>query len=163
MLITFEPNVVIVVWESMNFVNYIEMSKLMKRMVVIICFSLFSLNLFAPVSGGLTVELAEPVNPFGKLIYAIGMVETRLDTLAYNPEEKAVGYFQIRPIRLRDYNERTGNNYKLTDMYDYDIAEKVFLYYASQIGPYNFEKIAKNWNGSGKMTRIYWSKVRKLL
>ncbi|HUX96426.1 MAG TPA: hypothetical protein VMV47_11910 [Bacteroidales bacterium] len=139
------------------------MSKLMNKMVVIICFSLFSLNLFAPVSGGLAVEFTEPVNPFGKLIYAIGMVETKLDTLAYNPEEDAVGYFQIRPIRLRDYNERTGNRYRLTDMYNYDIAEEVFLYYASQIGPYNFEKIAKNWNGSGKKTRIYWSKVRKLL
>lgn len=162
-LITFEPIVVIVVLESMNFVNNIEMSKLMKKMVVIICLSLFSLNLFAPVSGGLTVEITEPVNPFGKLIYAIGMVETKLDTLAFNPEEKAVGYFQIRPIRLRDYNERTGSNYKLKDMYDYDKAEKVFMYYASQIGPYNFEKIAKNWNGSGKKTRIYWNKVRKLL
>ena len=135
----------------------------MKRMVIIICFSVVSVNLFAPVSGGLVVEVTEPLNPFDKLIYAIGMVETKLDTLAYNPEEKATGFFQIRPIRLRDYNERTGSNYKLGDMYDYEKAEKVFLYYASQIGPYNFEKIAKNWNGSGRKTRIYWSKVRKLL
>ena len=160
MLITIEPIYNRVVWKSMNFAKNIEMSGLMKKMVFIICFFLFSLNLFAPVSGSLVVEVSEPVNPFGKLIYAIGMVETKLDTLAYNPEEKAVGYFQIRPIRLRDYNERTGSNYKLKEMYDYEKAEKVFLYYASQIGPYNFEKIAKNWNGSGKMTRIYWKKVK---
>jgi hypothetical protein len=103
------------------------------------------------------------VNPFGKLIFAIGMVETKLDTLAYNPAEEAVGYFQIRPIRLLDYNMRTGSSYTMRDMYDYHIAEKIFLYYASRIGPYNNEKIAKNWNGSGKMTRVYWDKVRKHL
>jgi hypothetical protein len=163
MLITNEPNSVIVVWKSMNFVNNIEMSGLMKKMVVIICFFLFSLNLFAPVSGGLIVEVAEPVNPFGKIINAIGMVETKLDTLAYNPEEQAVGFFQIRPIRLIDYNRRTGNRYSRKDLFDYHVSEKIFLYYASQIGPYNPEKIAKNWNGSGLKTRIYWSRVRKLL
>lgn len=147
----------------MNFVNNLEMSTIMKRMVIIICFILPTLNLYAPVSGGLVIEYAEPANPFVKLINAIGMVETRHDTLAYNPEEDAVGYFQIRPIRLRDYNERTGSNYRMKDLYDYEISERIFLYYASQIGPYNPEKIAKSWNGSGKKTRIYWSKVRKLL
>lgn len=147
----------------MNFVKYIEMSELMKRMVVIICFVPFSLNLFAPVSGSLVVEEAESVNPFDKLIYAIGMVETKHDTLGYNKEEGAVGYFQIRPIRLLDYNNRTGSSYTIGDMYDYFNAEKVFLYYASQIGPYNNEKIAKKWNGSGRKTVIYWNKVKKHL
>jgi len=101
--------------------------------------------------------------PFRKLISAIGMVETKFDTLAYNPEEEAVGYFQIRPIRVRDYNERTGSSYNSSDMYNYETSEKVFLYYASQIGPNNFEKIAKNWNGSGKKTIQYWKKVKKYL
>jgi hypothetical protein len=147
----------------MNFVNKLKMSDLMKKMVIVICFFLVSLNLFAPVSGSLVVEDAEPVNPFGKIIYAIGKVETGLDTIVYNAKEEAVGYFQIRPIRLRDYNMRTGSSYTMNDMYDYYIAEKIFLYYASQIGPYNPEKIAKDWNGSGKMTRIYWNKVKKYL
>ena len=136
---------------------------LMKKMVVVVIFSVFSLNLFAPAANVMIIEPAISVNPFGKIIYAIGMVETKLDTFAYNPEERAVGYFQIRPIRIRDYNQRTGSNYRLKDMFDYDKAEKVFLYYASQIGPYNNEKIAKNWNGSGKKTRIYWNKVKKHL
>ena len=147
----------------MNFVKYIEMSKLMKKMAIIICFFLFSLNLFAPVSGELIIPAAEPVNPFSKIINAIGLVETKHDTLAYNPEEEAVGFFQIRPIRLNDYNNRTGSNYTMMDMYDYLKAEKVFLYYASQIGPYNNERIARSWNGSGHKTKIYWSKVRQNL
>jgi hypothetical protein len=147
----------------MTFVNKLEMSELMKKTVVIICFFLFSLNLFAPAGGALLIEPSEGINPFGKLIHAIGMVETKHDTLAYNREEKATGYFQIRPIRLKDYNKRTGNKYKMKDMYDYYISEKIFLYYASQIGPYNNEKIAKDWNGSGKKTRIYWNKVKRYL
>jgi len=147
----------------MNFVNNLVMSDLMKKMVGIICLSLFSLDIFAPASKALLIEPAPSVNPFGRLIYAVGMVETKLDTMAYNPEEEAVGYFQIRPIRLLDYNIRTGSSHTMSDMYDYSIAEKVFLYYASQIGPYNNEKIAKNWNGSGAMTRTYWKKVRKYL
>jgi hypothetical protein len=104
-----------------------------------------------------------PIKPFTKLIQAVGMVETGFDTLAYNAVEEATGYFQIRPIRVMDYNQRTGNNYTLNDMYNYEIAEKVFLYYASIIGPGNFEKIAKSWNGSGPMTIHYWERVKKYL
>jgi hypothetical protein len=91
------------------------------------------------------------------------MVEGMGDTTAYNPQEKAIGYFQIRPIRLVDYNRRTGNHYAMKDMFNYEISEKVFLYYASQTGPYNFEKIAKNWNGSGAKTALYWKRIKKYL
>lgn len=122
-----------------------------------------SLRLWAPVSEFLYIADPEPIQPFKQLIYAVGVVECNLDTLAYNPIEKAVGFFQIRPIRLNDYNKRTGNKYKLRDMYNYQIAEKVFLYYAIKIGPYNLEKIAKNWNGSGKKTIQYWEKIKTYL
>jgi hypothetical protein len=91
------------------------------------------------------------------------MVETQYDTLAYNPLEEAAGYFQIRPIRLMDYNNRTGNDYSLLDLFDYKISEKIFLYYATEIGPYDFERIAKTWNGSGNSTILYWEQVKKFL
>jgi len=118
---------------------------------------------FAPSYESLTLLSSKPVKPFDKLIYAIGMIETKRDTFALNIVEKAVGYFQIRPIRVEDYNKRTGSNYKLYDMFNYEIAEKVFLYYAMQIGPYNFERIAKNWNGSGPRTHHYWNRVKAYL
>lgn len=118
---------------------------------------------FAPVPEALTILNPPPVNPYKKLIWAIGMAETKCDTLAYNATEKAVGYFQIRPIRVEDYNKRTGSNYKSEDMYDYETAEKVFMYYAAKIGPYNFEKIARSWNGSGIKTYYYWNKVKRYL
>ena len=111
----------------------------------------------------LIVSTEPEVAPIEKLIYAIGMVEATLDTLAYNPEEKATGYFQIRPIRLADYNKRTGKNYKLEDMYDFDVAKEVFMYYADLIGHDDFETIAKRWNGSGSMTIKYWEKVKSYL
>jgi len=104
-----------------------------------------------------------PVEPFRSLIQAIGMVETQNDTLAYNPLEDAVGYFQIRPIRLLDYNSRTGSTYSMNDLFNYNISEKIFLYYAYAIGPNDLERIAKTWNGSGKSTIQYWEQVKRYL
>jgi hypothetical protein len=139
------------------------MASILKKLAVIAFVLTFASDLFAPASNSATILIKKPADPFRKLIHAIGRVETKFDTMAYNPVEKAVGYFQIRPIRVQDYNERTGSKYRLKDMYDYNTSEKVFLYYASEIGPYNFERIAKNWNGSGKKTILYWRNVRKYL
>jgi hypothetical protein len=91
------------------------------------------------------------------------MVETMGNTLAYNEFENAVGIFQIRQVRIDEYNRRTGNNYCLEDMYDPRLSEKVFLYFASLAGPYKFEKIAKAWNGSGPMTELYWKRIKEYL
>lgn len=107
------------------------------------------------------VEESQPINPYQSMIYAIGMVECSLDTLAYNPEENAVGYFQIRPIRLQDYNNRTGSNYTLQDMYDYHKAEKVFLYYAKLLK--DPDLIIRKWNGSGPKSYEYLNKVKKYM
>jgi len=139
------------------------MSSIIKKIFFLTILLTITYEGFAPSSGSLVIFVSQPTEPFRKLISAIGMVETKFDTLAYNSEERAVGYFQIRPIRVQDYNERTGSNYKPADMYSYATSEKVFLYYASEIGPYNFERIAKNWNGSGKKTIQYWKKVKNYL
>jgi hypothetical protein len=139
------------------------MTSNLKKIVSITFLLVFAFKVFAPSSESLVIIDTPPVEPFNRLIHAIGMVETRYDTLAYNPVEKAVGYFQIRPIRVEDYNKRTGSNYTMKDMFDYKNSEKIFLYYASLIGPYNFEKIAMNWNGSGPRTINYWKRVKKYL
>ena len=120
-------------------------------------------KVFAPDSESLTLIRTSPIEPFTSLIHAIGMVETEYDTLAFNPLEGAVGYFQIRPIRLVDYNFRTGSTYTMNDLFNYKISEKIFVYYASELGPYNFERIAKTWNGSGKNTIQYWEQVKRFL
>jgi len=138
------------------------MNKLRKLFFIAVLLS-FAFRLLAPDRESLTIEITRPVEPYRQLIYAIGKVETNHDTLAYNPVEEAVGFFQIRPIRLLDYNRKTGNHYKMKDLYDYRVSEEIFLYYAAKIGPYDFEKIARNWNGSGRKTIYYWDKVKQNL
>jgi hypothetical protein len=126
---------------------------------------LLAVTLRAVAPGHRSLFILEPpaIEPYSRLIYAIGMVEGKGDTLTFNDREKATGYFQIRPIRLEDYNKRTGNHYTLKDMFNYKISKKIFLYYAAQIGPYDYEKISRNWNGSGVKTFQYWKKVKKYL
>jgi hypothetical protein len=135
----------------------------LKRLVLVSVLLSVTFKALAPSRESIIIPSSEPINPYKRLIYAIGMIETRLDTLAFNPVEQAVGYFQIRPIRIEDYNKRTGSNYKLKEMFNYDISEKIFLYYAHQLGPYNFEKISRRWNGSGPKTYLYWNRVKKHL
>ena len=103
---------------------------------------------------------SEPVHLFERLIKAIVQVESLGDPLAYNLLEEATGAFQIRPIRLRDYNQRTGNNYKIEDCYSYEFSKGIFLYYAILTEFPDYETITRNWNGSGKATLVYWRKVK---
>jgi hypothetical protein len=135
----------------------------MVKSIFIILF--FSLNLSASAPGSVSHIIATPApyNPFKPLLYATGMVETKGNVMAFNQFENAVGIFQIRQVRVDDYNRRTGNKYKLSDMFDYSVSEKVFLFFASDFGPYHFEKIAKAWNGSGPMTESYWRRIQKYL
>ena len=134
-----------------------------KKIVTITFLLALAFKVFAPTSESMILVRPLPVEPYRTLIHAIGLVETQFDTLAYNPLEEAVGYFQIRPIRLADYNNRTGNTYSMNDLFNYKISEKIFLYYAAEIGPYDFERIARAWNGPGESTNLYWEQVKKLL
>jgi hypothetical protein len=135
------------------------------KRIKIVCFILlsFSLQVSAPSMKSVTIFEFAPIEPYKQIAFAVGMVETKGDTLAYNPIEKATGIFQIRPIRLIDFNKRTGSSYSRNDLFDYDISEKIFLYYADQVGPYNLEQIARRWNGSGHLTTNYWGRIKQFL
>ena len=135
----------------------------LRKLVLVTLLLTFTVKAMAPSRESLVIFKSGPEEPYGRLIHAIGMVETKCDTLSYNPEEQATGFFQIRPVRLEDYNKRTGNHYSMKDLFSYEVSEKIFLYYAKQAGPYDFEKIARRWNGSGKKTVFYWNRVKKLL
>ena len=139
------------------------MKSILKKIILFAFMLLITFKVFAPASESLILVRTSPAEPFLNLIHAIGMVETQYDTLAYNPLEEAVGYFQIRPIRLMDYNARTGSIYTMKDLFNYKVSEKIFIYYASELGPYNFERIAKAWNGSGESTIQYWEQVKRFL
>lgn len=134
-----------------------------RKSLITLFFLTFTFSAFAPVNYSLVIAKPPLINPFKPLLYATGMVETMGNTLAYNEFENAAGIFQIRQVRVDDYNRRTGNKYTLADMFDYSISEKVFLYFASLIGPYDLEKIARSWNGSGPMTENYWKRIKAYL
>jgi len=138
-------------------------SDLSKIAIIVFALSAFSLQVSAPEWKSLTIFESAPVEPYERLVFAIGMVETKGDTLAYNPLEEAAGIFQIRPIRLIDFNERTGNTYTREDLFNFETSKKIFLYFADQIGPYDLEHIAKRWNGSGSLTIDYWGRIKRYL
>jgi hypothetical protein len=131
--------------------------------VLFIFFLLLSATASAPDFKTAFILVSAPVDPYDRLIKAIVQVESLGDTLAFNVIEEATGAFQIRPIRLKDYNQRTGNNYKAGDCYNYEISKKIFLYYAKRESFPDYELIARKWNGSGKTTLDYWKKVEFFL
>lgn len=116
----------------------------------------------APDIRTLVIIKPEPLDIYERLMKAILEVESQGDTLAYNAVEEAYGPFQIRPIRLKDYNIRTGKKYRMKDCYTMKVSREIFLYYAKNLGP-NYETIAKRWNGSGVKTIEYWAKVNAAL
>jgi hypothetical protein len=86
-----------------------------------------------------------------------------LTRYAITMQVKVFRAFQIRPIRLLDYYQRTGIIYKSKDCYNFETSKEVFLYYARQTGYPDYEMIARNWNGSGNATLDYWKKVKSNL
>lgn len=120
---------------------------------------LFSV-LTAPPDRRLVVVKDEGISFYEPLIKAVTFVESVDGKYLYNPKENAVGWFQIRQVRVDDYNKLTGLKYALNDFYDYDLSREMFLYYAKGK---SYEKAAKSWNGSGKKTIAYWKKVKARL
>ena len=133
------------------------------KSILIIFFSLLAIRATAPDIKVAFISVSDPVNAYDRLVKAVVQVESAGDTLAYNLSEEAAGAFQIRPIRLLDYYQRTGKHYKIEDCYNFEISKEIFLYYARQTGYQDYETIARNWNGSGKTTQGYWEKVKSNL
>jgi len=133
------------------------------KSILIIFFSLLAIRATAPDIKVAFISVSDPVNAYDRLVKAVVQVESEGDTLAYNLSEEAAGAFQIRPIRLLDYYQRTGKHYKIEDCYNFEISKEIFLYYARQTGYQDYETIARNWNGSGKTTQGYWEKVKSNL
>lgn len=133
------------------------------RNLFFVFFLLISMKASAPDLELVFIPEAEPADGFDNLIRAVLQVECGGYFMAYNPKEEATGPLQIRPIRLKDYNIRTGSSHRLEECYDLAVSKKIFLYYARETGYPNFEKIAKAWNGSGRLTIEYWKRVKKYL
>lgn len=129
--------------------------------MLIMLFLLICLNSYAPNHRTIAILQREVFNVYDNLIAAIIAVESHGDTLALNIKEQAVGLFQIRQCRVDHFNQLTGKNYQLWEMFDYDKSREVFILFANLLQ--EPEIIAKRWNGSGPQTETYWNKVKGLL
>jgi hypothetical protein len=135
----------------------------MKRLILILLILFASDRVGCPPCKTLFIEKANPIEPYLELFRAVCIVESSNNPRAYNKRERATGIIQIRPIRLRDYNKRTGKHYKLSQMYDISISKEIFMYYCMKFHTGEYEKISKSWNGKGKSNKLYWKKVKEKL
>ncbi len=133
----------------------------MKKINLIILFAFISLICKAPDIKMFIIHKIENINPYEHIWKAICEYESKNDPLAWNEKENAVGIAQIRPIRLLDYNRRTGKNYSLKEMHDIKKSREVFMYYAHRLK--HPEKIIRKWNGSGPKTITYLHEIQKII
>jgi hypothetical protein len=131
-----------------------------RKILLLVSFLLIAARASAPGLSVIFIFASKPVDGYERLVKAVIMVESSGDTLAFNKTEEAFGAFQIRPIRLLDYNQRTGKNYTNKDCFNLKISKEIFLYYARKISYCDYQSIARSWNGSGKSTLEYWEKVK---
>ncbi len=135
----------------------------MKKLILILCIAFYGDLAVCPPNNTLTIEIKPPISPFKALLEATAFIESSGDPNALNRKEMAFGLYQIRAIRLRDYNQRTGKSYSLQDCYNIEISKEIYLYYASKFHPSDLEHIARSWNGTGQKTVEYWHKIEKHL
>ena len=141
----------------------------MRKLILLLCFGIISSIAGNPYNEkALYIEFKPPIEPFKALSYAVSMVESSGDKMAYNAKEQATGLHQVRPIRLRDFNRRTGKSYKINDMYDPDKSKEVFLYYCCMNLYKGQEYTCREWNGGTgavkkRSTKEYYKKVLKYL
>jgi hypothetical protein len=114
----------------------------------------------------LYIPIAKPIiyYDYEQLIKAIVTVESNWDQYAFNPVGESVSWFQIRSGKVKDFNNLTGKNYTLLDMYDFNKAKEVFMYFTKGR---DYETIARAWCGgeyaSKESTNDYWNKIKMRL
>lgn len=109
---------------------------------------------------------SEAINPFENIWNAQSLVESNCNPYAVGDKHLktwSYGIVQIRQERLDDYFRRTGIKYTTEDVLNIKVSKEIYMYYAQQIGPYDLDRIIRNWNGSGPMTYEYLKLVKNKL
>ena len=126
----------------------------------------YSLLSFAPTAPQFYIAESEAIttykSQYESVLNAIGWYEASDNDSAYNQKEDAYGRLQIRRSsgRIEHFNLVTGKNYTYEDMYNFKKAREVFLYYAQGKTQ---EQTARDWNGSGIMTVVYWMNIKNIM
>ena len=112
------------------------------------------------INNYIDLQIAENRYRYERFVYALTYVESRHDPYAVGLAND-IGIFQITPIRLKDYNQSTGSNYTLDDLFCPDVSRTIFDYYSAGL---DFERAAREWNGGPRgmqkpHTVQYWNKI----
>lgn len=145
----------------------------MKRILFIAFFGLYWLPVAIsepkPIDYASHIEKRLKIDYFrsvDRLIHAVRIVESGLNDMAVGKSQD-VGPLQITPIRLSDYNQKTGKNYSHADCFKFEVSKEIFLYYAGRIGIEKWEEICRKWNRSSQWQDEkglqYWERVAKQL
>jgi len=136
--------------------------KLITTTLFLLFFSSFKTAL-CPPDTKIFILRHEGYKPFEKIWEAVCFVESTNNPLAYNAAEGATGIVQIRQIKLDEYNQKTGNNYKIEDCFCHEFSKQVFMWHMMSYGVGRWEEGVKRWNGKGRMTEVYLEKVKKVM
>jgi len=134
------------------------------KALLIFFFFLLSIRLLAPGYLSGVILKAEPVKPYERIFKVICQIESNNDSLAVNlndPNGGSFGIAQIGWLKLSEYNQATGANYKLTDLFSVELSKKIFLWHCMNYP--DIETACKRWNGSGSATLVYWDKITAYL
>jgi soluble lytic murein transglycosylase-like protein len=133
----------------------------MKKLIILLGMLLIGNKLLAPVVDEVKLFVFAPTQPYEKLWEAVCFVESSFNPLAVNESEGAYGISQIRQIKLDWYEKQTGIRYTLQDCFDKEISKSIFIYHMEQFS--DPVLAVKRWNGSGRLTDIYYSKIQNYL
>ena len=132
----------------------------MKRMITFLITIFTFLSCEAPISGLMTIERVNPIEPTLSLFHAICQVETGGRVLI-NHSEGTYGIAQITQAKLDDFNRARGKRYTLNDCLRIEVSKEVFYWH---INGYKDKELAiRRWNGSGVKTYEYLKKVKKVI
>lgn len=135
----------------------------MKKLLILLISVFISGIATCPPLSGIILYLPKPLNPFEVLMTSVITIESGGYAYAYNPIEEARGILQIRPVRMDDYNRRTGKNYTYQDAYNPNISKEIWMYYASRFRHTEIDSICRDWNGWGRQSLEYVKKVKMQL
>lgn len=139
---------------------------MVRTMTLILTLILFSCTLKAPPDKRAVIIQPEKICPYDALFNAVCQVESSGDPFAVGDTTligQSYGIVQIRKIRLDHYCDLTGIRYSEQDMFCPEKSKEVFMYFADRIGPYDLERIIRNWNGRWDLTDKYYAKVKSKL
>jgi hypothetical protein len=137
-------------------------------MIIITLFLALFQSICAPPLREVVICQPEQINPYEAIWKATCKVESDNNPFAIgdrNLKKKSYGIIQIRESRLKDYYEKTGIRYSVTDMFDVKKSKEVFMFYCSGS---DLEPISRLWNGGPdglekESTLEYWNKIKAVL